>query len=202
MRARKRGACNVPLVNALTRENATAEPVGNVRPRAIPHGFAGSRARPACSSRQRREERPVPELGDLQFYVARRGRDQLRAMPVALRGPSVAALMRSSADGRGQLGLDQLLETPGQQGADGVIHVARLDGGEQVGQVKLGEGHGRGLLRVIPARNTPSITPVAHPKGGPTPIYTTSGDATVRVAQVPESGTGTVRQVPESRCQA
>ena len=111
-------------------------------------------------------KKPPPQLGDGQLDVARRGRDQLRAVPVALRHAGLAALLRPApivAVNSASISSQH----PGQTGADLLGHLARLDSGEEVGQVRLGVGHRRGLLRVIPARNTSSITPVAHPTVDP-----------------------------------
>ena len=70
-------------------------------------------------------------------------------MPVALGGAAVGALARRGADRGGQLRLDQLLEHLGEAEADSVGHLARMNSREQLGQVMIGEGHWRGLLRAF-----------------------------------------------------
>jgi len=102
----------------------------------------------AASLEQRREERALPQLGDREFHVARRGGDQLGTVPIALGHPSLGALMRAGTDHGDGLGLDQLLQNPLQARPDGVGHLAGLERGEQFGQVRIVEGHRRGgLLR-------------------------------------------------------
>ena len=55
----------------------------------------------------------------------------------------------------------ELLEDPLQARADGVGHLTRLECGEQVGKVRMGEGHRCFLLFVIRGCNTSRLTPVA-----------------------------------------
>jgi hypothetical protein len=126
---------------------------------------------------QRREEAPFAEPGDLQFQIPCLGRQQARTVPIALRGARVGPFVRCRAnEGRG-LGLDQLLKDPLQRHADGVGHLARLERGEQVGQVRLGEGHRRSPLR-DPGKEHVETHAGGSPHGGPTtpPTYTTSRD--------------------------
>jgi len=96
---------------------------------------------------QRREERPGPQLGDLQLEVPGGGGQQTLAVPVALGGAGIAPLVRAGADHRGRFGFDQLVENPLERRADRVGHLPRLERGEQLGQVRISEGHRRGLLR-------------------------------------------------------
>src|SRR3546814_11272942 len=51
---------------------------------------------------QRREERPFPQFWDLKIDLAGRGRDRLRAGPVAARDPLRHPLMKRSADPNGK----------------------------------------------------------------------------------------------------
>ena len=79
------------------------------------------------------------------------------------RGP----LVRARPDGGGELGLDQLLEHPGQAGTDLVGHLAGLDSPRSSDRSESVKATGVDLLCVDPGRNTPRLTPVAHPSGGP-----------------------------------
>jgi hypothetical protein len=60
------------------------------------------------------EERTLPKPRDPDLRVTGPGRQQLRAMPLALRRPLRGALARRGADRRGEHGLDQLLHGDGQ----------------------------------------------------------------------------------------
>ena len=59
---------------------------------------------------QLREERALAELGDTDLDITARCRDQLRAMPVALRHALAGAFAGCGTDRRGELGFDQLLQ--------------------------------------------------------------------------------------------
>ncbi len=96
---------------------------------------------------QRREERPGPQLGDLQLEVPCGSGQQARPVPVALVGASLGPLVRAGADHRCGFGFDQLVEDPLQARADRVGHLPGSERGEQFGQVRIVEGHRRGLLR-------------------------------------------------------
>lgn len=99
-----------------------------------------------------------------------------RPVAVALGGAGLAALVAPRADVGGRLGFDELLENPPQAGADGVGHLARLERSEQLGQVRIGEGH-RWVSFVVVAANEHVEDPAGGPlSGGPSPIYTTTGD--------------------------
>ena len=111
--------------------------------------------------------------------------------PLQQGGSGLAVFVWTGPDGRRQLGLDQLLEHPGERGADPLGQLARLDGGEQLGQVRLGEGHRRGLLR------DPGKEHAEHPAGGP-PLrwilgltYTTSGDGNTDPGAIQRGATTT-----------
>jgi hypothetical protein len=65
---------------------------------------------PPAAFQQRREERPLPQLGDAQVDIPRRGGDRLGPGAVALGQAGVGALVRVGADERGRLGVDQLLQ--------------------------------------------------------------------------------------------
>jgi hypothetical protein len=75
---------------------------------------------PSAWLHQRREERPLAQLGDAQLDVAGLGRQQPRSRPVAMCGALLAALIGPSADVLGGLGIDQCLEHQGQPLADDV----------------------------------------------------------------------------------
>src|SRR5436305_12090769 len=82
-------------------------------------------------------------------------------MAVALVGAGLGALVGFGADLGGQLGLDQGLEHQLHAAANDVDVAASVQCVEQLGQVRLIEGH-RCFSFVIPARNTSKITPMAH----------------------------------------
>jgi hypothetical protein len=121
---------------------------------------------------------PVRSFGMASSTSPRCGGDHLRAVPVALRRAGLDALAGRCSDSGGQLRLDQFLKYPGEARADGVGHLAGLDSGEQGGQVMIGEGHRRGLLRVFrqehvelhagdpPQRWTPPATPREGTRSG------------------------------------
>ena len=90
----------------------------------------------------------------------------LATVAVALGSAGVVALMGRGADGGGGLGFDELLEDPLQRGADGVGHLACLEGGEQFGKVRLGEGHRRSPLR-DPGKEHVETHAGGPPCGGP-----------------------------------
>lgn len=56
------------------------------------------------------EERALAELGDLQLDVSGLGRQQPRAMPVAVVLPLLSSLVRTGTDHRGRLRLDEGLQ--------------------------------------------------------------------------------------------
>jgi hypothetical protein len=57
------------------------------------------------SLQQAREERPGPQLRDLQLQITRRGGQRPGSVAVALGDAGVAALVQAHADHRAQLGL-------------------------------------------------------------------------------------------------
>jgi hypothetical protein len=74
-------------------------------------------ANKARSMRRRRsnsdgEERPGAELGDLQLDVAGRGRQQARAVPVALVGPTLGASWGAAPMNAVTTGHDRGLDVP------------------------------------------------------------------------------------------
>src|SRR5262249_31223095 len=91
-----------------------------------------------------------------------------------------AAFVRSRADHLGCFEFDQRLEHQLHAPAHDIEIATRAERVEQLGQVRLAEGHRRVLLRE-PGKVTPSITPVAHPPVDPgsTPTYTTSRDVPI-----------------------
>jgi hypothetical protein len=129
---------------------------------------------PPAPLQQRREEAALAQLRDRQLDVPRRGRDQLRAMPVALRRASLGALMRAGADDRGRFRFDQLLQDPLQRGADRVGHLPGLERGEQFGQVRLAEGH-RWLLLREPGKEHVEDHAGGPPAGGPYDLHHLTG---------------------------
>ncbi len=103
---------------------------------------------PPTPLQQRREERPGPQLRDLQLQVTGLGCEQAWAVPVALRGALITSFEAAGADLLGGLRLDQLLHDPPQARADGVGPLSGAERVEEVGQVKLLMGHWRDLLEV------------------------------------------------------
>src|SRR5918994_863279 len=124
---------------------------------------------PPAPLQQRREARPSAQLRDLQLDITSRCRQQPRTVTIALGRAAVGPLVRVGADHQGGFGLDQLLENPLQRRADGVGHLAGLQRGEQVGQVRLGEGHRRGLPCGFPPGKRRGSRPGPPPPGGPPP---------------------------------
>jgi hypothetical protein len=59
---------------------------------------------------QRREERALPQLGDLEVHVAGLGRQQPGAEPVAVGDAGVSALIGPGADLLGSFSVDQGLQ--------------------------------------------------------------------------------------------
>ena len=138
------------------------------------HGEQGPVDAPAAL-KEAWEEASRPELRDPELHVPGRGGQQAPPVAVSLGGALLGALVAAGADpGRG-LGLDELLEDPLQAGSDALGQLAGLDGLEQLGQVKLGEGH-RWPPLVCLDLDTTRLATVAHLSGGPLPIYTTSRD--------------------------
>ena len=95
------------------------------------------------------------------LVVSTRGRCPLRSLERS--GPLIAL----GPDDGGQLDLDQLLADQGGGFFDEVETLTRLECIEQFGQDRLIQGHRCVLLLVGSARNTPRITPLAPPIGGP-----------------------------------
>ena len=138
---------------------------------------------PSAPFEQGREERPDPQLRDLQFQVAGGRGQHPRAMPVALRQPAARALMRTGADHRGELGLDQrLIDRLGRR-PDPILDIRDLQYLQQLEQGRLIQGH-----RVLcPSAKTIGVGfadhhTVAPSTWSPTPsgptTYTTRRDAT------------------------
>jgi len=92
-----------------------------------------------------REEAPSAQFGDSQIHVVRLGGEHSRAVPVALVGTVIAALIAPGADQRGQLGLDQLLADQADRFSDQIESLARFEGSEQFGQEHT-EDHAAGPL--------------------------------------------------------
>jgi hypothetical protein len=85
----------------------------------------------------RGEEAPTAQLRDGQVDVAGLGGEHPAAVPVALVGALLAALIAPGADQRGQLGLDQLLADETDRFSDQIEPFARLEDSEQLGQDRL-----------------------------------------------------------------
>ena len=81
-----------------------------------------------------RQERAVPETGDVELDVPGLGGQQPGPPPVAVRRALVGALVPPGADRLGHLELNQLLEHERHRVAQDVGAVARADGVEQPGQ--------------------------------------------------------------------
>jgi hypothetical protein len=93
---------------------------------------------PAPRTEQRREERPGPDLRDLDGHVPGRGRKQLVAGAVALSRSGLGALMGTRADVGARLRVNDGLEHPAQQPAHqlpavgGAEHLDHLEQGRIV----------------------------------------------------------------------
>jgi hypothetical protein len=87
---------------------------------------------PAAPLQQAGEERPGPQLGGPQLQVPGRGGQQPRAMPIALGEPGLGALVWSSADHAGELGLDERLIDRLGGLADAVIDLRNLECGQDL----------------------------------------------------------------------
>lgn len=107
---------------------------------------------PAAPLEQGGEERPRPQLRDLHLDITGGGRHGLRAVPVAVHGPLIGALVAAGADHRSELGFDQLLQGPPQKLGDHRLRISGLQ------LVEAGE-HGRMVLghRVV----CPSVSHLA-----------------------------------------
>ena len=88
-----------------------------------------------------REEAAAAQLGDGQLHVAGLGGEHPRAVPVALVGAVIAALVAPGTDQGRHFGLDQLLADQADRFSDQIEPFARLEGGEQLGQDRLVKGH-------------------------------------------------------------
>jgi hypothetical protein len=96
---------------------------------------------PAAPLQQAGEERPGPQLGDAQLQIPGRGGQHPGSVPVALRQPIMAALVRRGADHGGELGLDEGL-VDGLGGlADAVVDLGGLECVQDLQQCRLVEGH-------------------------------------------------------------
>ncbi len=113
---------------------------------------------PPTPVQDRGEEAAMAELRDRQLDVAGLGRQQAWPGAVALVGARVAALVRFGADERGRFGVDERLEHHLDAGADQIDVAAGAQRVEQLGQVKLVEGHRVVLLSVFLGRITQRLT--------------------------------------------
>jgi hypothetical protein len=112
----------------------------------------------AARLQQRREERPLAQLGDPQLHVAGLGRQQPGPGAVAVGRAAGRSLIAVSADLLGGLSLDQGLPHQRERLADDVQVAAGAQCIQQLRQGRLAEGHRGGLLGVNPGRNTLSFT--------------------------------------------
>jgi len=87
------------------------------------------------------EERALPKLRDLQLDVAGLGREQPGAMAVAVVRALVGAFVRSGADERGRLGVDEPLEDELDARADEIDVLAGAKRVEERRRVKIRLGH-------------------------------------------------------------
>jgi hypothetical protein len=112
---------------------------------------------------------PSRIFGDGQLHIAGGGRDQLRAMPDAQRCPGLTPLVQAYPDRRSELGLDQLLEHPGQARADLVVMSTAETAGRSSGRSESVIATGVNLLCVNPGKNRPRHA------GGPPKCWTSRG---------------------------
>jgi hypothetical protein len=124
-----------------------------------------------------REEAAMAQLRDRQVHIPGLRRQQARPGAVALVGPRVGPLMGFGADERGCFGIDEGLEDHLHALADQVDVTAGAQRVEQLGQVKLVEGHRVDLL-VFLGRFTQRFTRWPTSTADPIRTYTTPGDVT------------------------
>jgi hypothetical protein len=65
---------------------------------------------PSARLQQRREERPLPQLGNLEFHIAGLGRQQPRAGSIAVGRPAGAALVAAGPNHLDGLDVNQRLQ--------------------------------------------------------------------------------------------
>lgn len=92
---------------------------------------------PATPLQQRREERPLPQLRDPQIQIPGRGRKRPSTRPVADRDTTLGAFIRSGADERGRLRVDQLLVELLRREPDPVADVGGLQFPEKLEEGRL-----------------------------------------------------------------
>jgi hypothetical protein len=115
----------------------------------------------------RREERPLAELGDAQLDVTGLGRHQMGSGAVAVGGAGLGALIAASADVLGRFHLDELLHHEANCVTDQIDTLTGAERIQQLGQDRLSQGHRSRSPSVRTWRYTPRITPMAPPRGGP-----------------------------------
>ncbi len=136
----------------------------------------------AAAFQQGGEERPGPQLGDLQFQIAGGGGQQPVAVAVALVGAGLGALVWGGADDCGRLRLDERLQDGLQRVADDVVGVGGFQRLQQVEQGRLVQSH-----RVVSSartfgRESLTVTRWLAPCPGLASTawsYTTRGDVTL-----------------------
>src|SRR5207253_10938838 len=84
--------------------------------------------------------------------------------PVPLRGAGLGAFVTVSADRLGRFDLDQLLQHETDRFPDEIHAVTGTERVEQLGHGRLRQSHRLGSPSVRSGRNTPRITPMAHPR--------------------------------------
>ncbi len=105
------------------------------------HGVKGF-VDPAARLEPAGKEAALPQFWDGQAKVAHLGREHPLAVAVAVGGALIgAALMASGSNGSGDLGLQQVLETPPHDLMEGASGGA-LHELSQLGGATMGEGHG------------------------------------------------------------
>jgi hypothetical protein len=96
---------------------------------------------PAAPLQQRGKERPRAQLGDAQLQIPSGSGQHARAVAVALPQPLGRALVRGSADHRGELGLDKRLVDRLGGLADPVVDLRGLEYLQDFQQCRLVKGH-------------------------------------------------------------
>ena len=124
-----------------------------------------------------------------------------RPAAIALVGSRVGPLMRFGADERGCFGVDESLEDHLHTRADQVDVAAGADRVEQLGQVKLVEGHRVGLL-VFLGRFTQRLTRWPTSTVDPVRTYTTPGDVTTYDSAYRDLNTPARPPACQSACQS
>ena len=133
---------------------------------------------PSARLQDGREEAALAQLGDAQLDVTGLGGQQPRSSTVAFSDPGIGAFVAGGADLFGRFDLDQLLQHQLHGVADQIDAFTGTERVQELGHDRLRQGHRCGISFVCSCWNTPRITPMAPPSGGPS---TATSKPTVRL---------------------